>query len=157
MEFLGRIVRVLPTRSGTSERTGNEWKALPFVFEYYEGQWQRFPDRVLLETFDTTIMRQIGTYMAKDGEGKAIEENGSLKMMGEIPARCGFGINIREYNGRTYNEVKMYSMVILSEKLTDGNVLPPLAQPTEEVFETQATVTAPFGASEQAEDDDLPF
>ena len=157
MEFQGRIVRVLPTRSGTSERTGNEWKALPFVFEYYESQGQRFPDRVLLETLDTTIMRQMGNYMAKDGEGKAIEENGSLKMIGEIPARCGFGINIREYNGRTYNEVKMYSMVILSKQKTDGNVLPPPAQPTGEASETPASVTAPFGASEQAEDEDLPF
>lgn len=157
MEFQGRIVRVLPTRIGTSERTGNEWKALPFVFEYYETQGQRFPDRVLLETFDTTIMRQIGTYMSKDGEGKAIEVNGSLKMIGEIPARCGFGINIREYNGKIYNEVKMYSMVVLSEKLTDGNVLPPPEESTGESAETQAAVTAPFGASEQAEGDDLPF
>ena len=54
MEFEGRIQRVLPVRSGTSQR--GEWKALPFVFEYFESDEQRWSDKVLLETFDTNIM-----------------------------------------------------------------------------------------------------
>ena len=80
MEFEGRIIRVFPTRTGTSQR--GEWKALPFVFAYYESGEQRFEDRVMLETFDTNTMKQIVPYCVTDGEGKAVIENGSFKMKG---------------------------------------------------------------------------
>ena len=74
MEFEGRISRVLPVRSGSSQR--GEWKVLPFVFEYFETGDQRWPDRVLLETMDTNIMAQIGAYLKKGTDGKAVIENG---------------------------------------------------------------------------------
>ena len=74
MEFEGRIARVLPTRSGTSQR--GVWKVLPFVFEYFETGDQRWPDRVLLETMDTNIMAQIGANLKKGNDGKAVDENG---------------------------------------------------------------------------------
>ena len=61
MEFEGRITRVLPVRSGTSQN-GNEWKRLPFVFAYYENPDQRCEDKVLLETFDTNQMAEIAKY-----------------------------------------------------------------------------------------------
>ena len=35
MEFIGRVKKILPLRSGISQRTGNEWKSLPFIFENY--------------------------------------------------------------------------------------------------------------------------
>ena len=56
MEFQGRISKVLPMRQGTSARTGNEWYAQPFVFEYYEHETDRYADSVVLETFDTNII-----------------------------------------------------------------------------------------------------
>ena len=71
MEFEGRITRVLPAREGTSQR-GNSWKALPFIFAYFESDDQRWEDRVLLETFDTTIMAQIGQFCEKDASGKVV-------------------------------------------------------------------------------------
>jgi hypothetical protein len=78
MEFEGRISRVLPVRSGTSQKGG--WKALPFVFEYFESGNQRWPDRVLLETMDTNIMSKIGAYLKKGADGvgfSAIESQGN--------------------------------------------------------------------------------
>ena len=86
MEFIGRIQKVLPVRSGVSQRTGNEWKSLPFVFEYYERPDDRWSDKVLLETFDVNIMAQIGAYLKKGADGKAIVENGECVMTGDI--RC---------------------------------------------------------------------
>ena len=56
MEFQGIIKKLLPVRSGVSQRTGNEWKALPFVFEYYEHETDRYADSVVLETFDTNVI-----------------------------------------------------------------------------------------------------
>lgn len=92
MEFTGRILKVLPQRSGKSERTGNEWHALPFIFEYFENPSDRYSDKVLLETFDENIIPQI-------------VEN--------LPVRIGFGHHVREYTnqqGKTVqiNEVRMY-------------------------------------------------
>lgn len=59
MEFEGKIVRVLPAREGVSQQSGNAWKTLPFVFEFFTPENQQWPERVLLETFDTNIQRQI--------------------------------------------------------------------------------------------------
>jgi hypothetical protein len=56
MEFEGRVRKILPLRSGTSKSTGNEWKALPFIFEYFENETDRYADSVLLETFDTNVI-----------------------------------------------------------------------------------------------------
>ena len=56
MEFQGRIAKLLPIRQGVSQRTGNEWKSLPFIFEYFEHDSDRYADSVMLETFDTNVI-----------------------------------------------------------------------------------------------------
>lgn len=89
MEFQGRIAKLLPVRSGVSQRTGNEWKALPFIFEYFENPTDRFADSVMLETFDTKVIENL-----KEG----------------MEVRCGFGHKTREYEGKTYNELKLYKI-----------------------------------------------
>ncbi len=100
MVFEGKIIRVLPTRGGVSERTGNQWKALPFVFSYYEPGQERVNDRVLLETFDTNVMAQIAQYCVKGQDGKAVVENGSLKMTSQIPCKIGFGHKVRDFQNK---------------------------------------------------------
>lgn len=87
MEFIGKIKQVLPVRSGTSQR--GEWKALPFIFEYKENENERYPDSVLLETFDTNIQPYI-----KEG----------------LEVKIGFGHRTREYEGKVYNELRMYKI-----------------------------------------------
>ena len=89
MEFEGRVRKILPLRSGTSKSTGNEWKALPFIFEYFENETDRYADSVLLETFDTNVIDNLQ-------EGMEV--------------RCGFSHRTREYEGRTYNEVRLYKI-----------------------------------------------
>ena len=89
MEFQGRVKKLLPIRSGVSQRTGNEWKALPFIFEYFENPTDRFADTVVLETFDTNVIDNL-----KEG----------------MEIRCGFGHRTREYEGKTYNELRLYKI-----------------------------------------------
>lgn len=88
MEFEGRISRVLPKQSGT-RKDGTTWESQPFVFEYFERPDDRYPDRVVLETMDTKIMPYI-----KEG----------------LEVRIGFGHNVSEYEGRTYNRLRMYKI-----------------------------------------------
>lgn len=160
MEFEGRITRVLPAREGTSQR-GNSWKALPFIFAYFENDDQRWEDRVLLETFDTTIMAQIGQFCEKDASGKVFIENGSVKMKTiDIKCRCGFSHNVKDVTRRdgsgtaTINEMRCYKLEIKNEvvqcHLGPANpkiqTVYPAAQPAQEPFPPQ-----------QPEADDLPF
>ena len=75
MKFNGVIQKVLPKRSGVSERTGNEWASQGFIFEYKENATDRLPDRVILETFDTNVMAEFEKLMVLGADGKPLVEN----------------------------------------------------------------------------------
>ena len=135
MEFTGRVKKILPLRSGVSQRTGNEWKSLPFIFEYHENPTDRYADTVLLETFDTNVIDNL-----KEG----------------MEICCGFGHRTREYDGKTYNELRLYKI----ESVKGANQAPQGAnnaaagnQPTPQ---TNAPQTAANVAQEDP-NDDLPF
>ena len=138
MDFQGRVKQILPLRSGVSQRTGNEWKALPFVFEYYEHDTDRYPDSVLLETFDDKVIEHL-----KEG----------------MEVRCGFSHRTREYEGKIYNEVRLYkieSVKGIQQPAQAQNEAPQAAKPAEPNnnppgFERPAT------SPENGDNDDLPF
>lgn len=161
MEFDGRISLVLPVRSGTSQR--GEWKALPFVFEYFETANQRWPDRVLLETMDTNIMDQIGAYLKKDADGKAVVENGECVLLSELKCCIGFSHNVREYDKpdgtkARYNKEPVYKFEIAGQQGQQpaDQQAPPQAQPTAApVMPAQAPF--PPQPAEEDQADDLPF
>ena len=94
MKFQGRIKQVLPLRQGVSQRTGNEWKSLPFIFEYFEHESDRYADSVMLETFDTNVIDNL-----KEG----------------MEVICGFGhkaktITKQDGTQATINEMRLYSI-----------------------------------------------
>ena len=142
MEFEGRIQRVLPVRSGTSQR--GEWKVLPFVFEYFETPDQRWSDKVLLETFNAS-------------EIPLIEENAKV--------RIGFAHSVREWTNQRgeaqmFNEIRMYKFERLDA---------PHAEPTSVSNAPQSAPAADPAPAAQQEpattgqkidgdgNDDLPF
>ena len=132
MEFTGRVKAILPKRSGTSARTGNDWVALPFIFEYFEHETDRYADRVLLETFDTKVIENI-----KEG----------------MEVRCGFSHNVRKYEGKTYNELRLYKIECVKAAPQGANDAASGNQPTPQA-------NAPQSQQKQAEEeqnDDLPF
>ena len=121
MEFTGRIKKVLPLRSGISQRTGNEWKSLPFIFEYYEHETDRYADSVLLETFDTKVIDNL-----KEG----------------MEVKCGFSHHTREYEGKTYNELRLYKIESVrgaqgAQQATQGASASAAVQPTPPFPESQ--------------------
>ena len=133
MIFQGRIKQVLPMRSGTSQKTGNEWKALPFIFEYFENPSDRYADTVVLETLDTDIIPHI-----KEG----------------MEVKIGFGHRTSEYNGKYYNSLHIYSFKIVKEQSAR-----PKAQPQQQPAAQQQQQPAAQQQQQPAEDetDDLPF
>lgn len=86
MEIQGKIIVVLPERSGTSQR-GNQWRSISYVLETQE----QYPKKL---TFDVT-------------NDKINQLNIQL---GEI-LTVQFDINAREYNGRWFNSVNAWNVI----------------------------------------------
>ena len=129
MEFQGRIAKLLPIRQGVSQRTGNEWKSLPFIFEYFEHDSDRYADSVLLETFDTKVIDNL-----KEG----------------MEVKCGFGHKTREFtkqDGTTavINDLRLYKIESVrkaqNQLAQQANVQAVAQQPT---TQQQAAHAAPF-------------
>lgn len=139
MEFTGQIIKVLPKRSGMSERTGNQWETQGFVFEYKEHDTDPWHDRVYLETFDTNIMANL--------------------VEGAI-ARVGFRHKTEDYNGRTYNRIQMNSFVLTGKPMEanqppqGANGQPVAQQPTQQ--QAPSPTQQPHN-QEGGNADDLPF
>lgn len=129
MEFQGRIRKVLPVRTGTSQRTGNDWRCLPFVSEYFENETDRWPDSVVLETFDEKVIANLQ-------EGMEV--------------RCGFSHRAKEYDGKTFNEIRLYK--IESVKSSEQPAQHPQPQPASEQPAAQHQQQ-----QAQEQPDDLPF
>jgi len=133
MEFQGRIAKLLPIRSGVSQRTGNEWKSLPFVFEYFEHDTDRFADSVVLETFDTNVIDHL-----KEG----------------MEVVCGFGHKVREFTKQdgsqsTINDIRLYKI----ESVRKANAQQPAPQPAPQ---PKAEAQGPFD-NNGGQNDGLPF
>lgn len=164
MEFEGRIQRVLPVRSGTSQR--GEWKVLPFVFEYFETPDQRWSDKVLLETMDTNIMAQIGAYLKKGADGKVVVENGECVLLAELNCRIGFSHSVRQYDRQdgsraTINNVSIYKFEVLGEGVATGSQQTGQQATAAGQQATEAgqhpAAAQPAAQPSKVEDDDLPF
>lgn len=135
MKFQGRIKKLLPSKQGVSQRTGNEWKAQPFIFEYFENPNDRYADEVVLETFDTNIIPHL-------------KEN--------MEVIIGFGHRVREFTPTTgdragqpqyINDLRIYSLQSVAKaQAQQGGT-----------NSTSATAPAPQPTAGEQDDDDLPF
>jgi hypothetical protein len=138
MEFQGRIAKLLPVRQGVSQRTGNEWKSLPFIFEYFENPSDRYADSVMLETFDENVINNL-----KEG----------------MEVRCGFGHKTREYtkDGKTMtiNDIRLYKIECVRNVQQPAPA--PQAQQAAAPFPPQVDANGNPITNQGGKDDDLPF
>lgn len=93
MEIKATVTKVENLQTGTSRRTGNPWKCKEFVVVFVEGKNEQGNDvtgNLSLKTF-------------KDEEIKELE----------VGRNCTISVrhDIRDYNGRTYNEVSLEKIV----------------------------------------------
>lgn len=98
MELIGKIIQVLPERSGTSARTGSEWRMGSYVLETTT---DRFPRKMMFEVFGSDKIQQFNI------------------QVGEM-VRVSFDIDAREYQGRWYNSIRAWNV--------DRNIADPMAQ-----------------------------
>ena len=93
MEIQGKIIVVLPERSGVSQR-GNQWRSISYVLETQD----QYPKKL---AFDVT-------------NDKIDQLNIQL---GEI-LTVQFDINAREYNGRWFNSVNAWNVIRQAQQAT---------------------------------------
>ena len=86
MEIQGKIIAVLPERSGVSQR-GNQWRSISYVLETQE----QYPKKL---AFDV-INDKIDQLNIQFGEILTVQ----------------FDINAREYNGRWFNSVNAWNVI----------------------------------------------
>lgn len=86
MEIQGKIIAVLPERSGVSQR-GNQWRSISYVLETQE----QYPKKL---AFDVTNDK-IDQFNIQVGEFLTVQ----------------FDINAREYNGRWFNSVNAWNVI----------------------------------------------
>ncbi|MBR4161241.1 MAG: DUF3127 domain-containing protein [Bacteroidaceae bacterium] len=142
MEIIGKIIQVMPERSGTSARTGSEWRMGSYLLETTT---DRFPRKMLFEVFGSDKIQQFNI------------------QVGEM-LRVSFDIDAREYQGRWYNSIRAWNV---DRNLGDPMApqVPPFgtldttpfdsAAPQVPVQNNAPAPAAPFVSSESEED--LPF
>ena len=94
MEIQGKIIAVLPTRSGTSAR-GTQWSSQTSVIETQE----QYPKKL---AFDV-INDKIDQFNIQVGEFLTVQ----------------FDINAREYNGRWFNSVNAWNVIRQTQQATE--------------------------------------
>jgi len=119
MEIKGRILAVLEEKSGTSQRTGNNWRCGQYVLETIE----QYPKKMLFEVF---------------GEDKIHSMN--IQMGEELTVF--FDVDAREYNGKWYNQIRAWKVERQTENTTQNGQTPVSLEPFPPMPETDAL---PFG------------
>ena len=148
MELQGKVIAVLPERSGVSAR--GEWKAQSFVIETHE----QYPKKLV---FDVLGADRLAQFNIQSGE--------------EI--NVSFDIDAHEYQGRWYNSVRAWNVVKVDPNAVGmmGGVqpgaapFPPMGAPAPAA--PAGGATAPFPPAQNAAPaadanaggsaDDLPF
>ena len=134
MELTGKIIAEFNERGGVSNRTGNEWKAKSYVMEV-PGE---FPRKLVFDVFGVDRLQAFNIQI---GETLTVH----------------FDIDAHEYNGRWFNDVRVF-------RIDRGQAAPtaaPEAAPAPEAPvapaapQVDAAATIPFEAPSAT--DDLPF
>ena len=131
MELQGKVIAVLPERSGVSAR--GEWKSQSFVIETHE----QYPKKLVFDVFGAERLAQ---FNIQSGE--------------EISVR--FDIDAHEYNGRWFNNVRAWNVVHIDPAAAQAASMgaQPQAAP---VGGAQAPFPPAPASSESGSADDLPF
>ena len=130
MELQGKVIAVLPERSGVSAR--GEWKAQSFVIETHE----QYPKKLCFDVFGADRLAQ---FNIQSGEELLVS----------------FDIDAHEYQGRWFNSIRAWNVTKVSQQAMASSAnAAGVANPTNQqnLFPPTQQPSQPQGDS-----DDLPF
>lgn len=128
MELQGKVIAVLPARSGVSAR--GEWKSQSFVIETHDS----FPRKMVFDVFGEERLTRFNIQLGQE-------------------VNVSFDIDAHEYNGRWFNNIRAFDV-----RLVDPNtVAAPAAQAAPAAPQQPANAPFPPQPEQNNSDDDLPF
>lgn len=129
MELQGKVIAVLPARSGVSAR--GEWKSQSFVIETHDS----FPRKMVFDVFGEERLTRFNIQLGQE-------------------VNVSFDIDAHEYNGRWFNNIRAFDV-----RLVDPNTVSaaPAAQATPAAPQQPANAPFPPQPEQSNSDDDLPF
>lgn len=129
MELQGKVIAVLPARSGVSAR--GEWKSQSFVIETHDS----FPRKMAFDVFGEERLTRFNIQLGQE-------------------VNVSFDIDAHEYNGRWFNNIRAFDV-----RLVDPNTVSaaPAAQAAPAAPQQPANAPFPPQPEQSNSDDDLPF
>ncbi len=129
MELQGKVIAVLPARSGVSAR--GEWKSQSFVIETHDS----FPRKMVFDVFGEERLTRFNIQLGQE-------------------VNVSFDIDAHEYNGRWFNNIRAFDV-----RLVDPNTVSaaPAAQAAPAAPQQPANAPCPPPPEQSNSDDDLPF
>lgn len=130
MEIQGKVIAVLPERSGVSAR--GEWKSQTYVIETQE----QYPKKMAFDVFGADRIANFGI------------------QLGEV-INVSFDIDAHEYQGRYFNQIRAWNVIKVSQQAT-AQAPAGVAQPSAP-YTPPAQPQQPQSAAPSSDPDDLPF
>ncbi len=129
MELQGKVIAVLPARSGVSAR--GEWKSQSFVIETHDN----FPRKMAFDVLGEERLTRFNIQLGQE-------------------VNVSFDIDAHEYNGRWFNNIRAFDV-----RLVDPNTVSaaPAAQAAPAAPQQPANAPFPPQPEQSNSDDDLPF
>lgn len=127
MEFSGKVIAILPPKSGVSKSTGNEWKMQSYVVENHD----QFPRRMCFEVFGADKIDQFNIQMGEE-------------------LTVSFDIDARQWQDKWFNSIRAWKV----ERVQEGTPEPqaPVADAPIPPFNPE-----PAPMPGESATDDLPF
>lgn len=130
MEIQGKVIAVLPERSGVSAR--GEWKSQSYVIETQE----QYPKKMAFDVFGAD---RIASFYIQ---------------LGEV-INVSFDIDAHEYQGRYFNQIRAWNVTKVSQQST-AQASAGVSQPSAP-YNPPAQPQQPQSAAPSSDPDDLPF
>ena len=132
MEFQGKIIEVLPVRSGVSKSSGSEWKVQQYVIESHG----EYPRKMCFEVFGAD---RISQFNIQAGEELTVS----------------FDIDARQWQDKWFNSVRAWKVDRTPAAAAPSAAAP---QPQQQTPFPPAPEADPFASAAAASgSDDLPF
>jgi tyrosine-protein phosphatase YwqE len=134
MELQGKIIAVLPERSGVSAR--GEWKVQEFVLETMDSQ---YPRKMVFDVFGAERLQRFNIQIGQT-------------------VLVAFDIDAHEYNGRWFNSIRAFDVrQVDASQISSAGVDAPQSVPMS-APNAAVSVTAPESVDDNSDSpDNLPF
>lgn len=129
MELQGKVIAVLPARSGVSAR--GEWKSQSFVIETHDS----FPRKMVFDVFGEERLTRFNIQLGQE-------------------VNVSFDIDAHEYNGRWFNNIRAFDVRLVDPTTVSAA---PAAQAAPAAPQQPANAPFPPQPEQSNSDDDLPF